>query len=183
MQSPVSALRPGDAPGLAADGVAGRARPADRGALRESAAVGYAAEPWSRGDVIQFVAVSGVGLVLLAAGWIGAGGEALFEEQMPFLNLAIAGILVGAVGGAMWLISGLRAVRLRKAAVKTLLAARTPSAPAGSSPDAAGTFVAGPSMTRYHHPECSLVRGKQVSAASPIEHERAGRRRCGMCQP
>jgi hypothetical protein len=36
-------------------------------------------------------------------------------------------------------------------------------------------------MTRFHEAGCSLVAGKQTSPASRAEHERAGRRPCGLC--
>jgi len=143
----------------------------------------YAAEPWRRRDVIQFAAFSVIGLVLLGAGWFGAGGEAALDKQVPFINLAVAGLLVGATGGALWMVTVLRAVRTRKAVVKALIASRAnqrrTGGVAGAAPD---TFVAGETMTRYHRPDCSLVTGKPVSSATRAEHERAGRRPCGMCQ-
>jgi hypothetical protein len=36
-------------------------------------------------------------------------------------------------------------------------------------------------MTRYHRLGCSLVAGKDVSAATLAEHSTAGRRPCGVC--
>ena len=143
--------------------------------------VEYAAEPWQARDVLRFGALTALGLVLLAAGWFGAGGEAALDDQVPYINLAVGGVLVGATGGALWLVSGLRAVRSRQTRVKTLIDAR--AGERGPTPTAApDTFVAGPAMSRYHRPDCSLVTGKPVSSAPREEHERAGRRPCGMCQ-
>ena len=143
--------------------------------------VEWAAEPWRRRDVTRFAAVTVIGLVLLGAGWFGAGGEAALDKQVPFINLAVAGVLVGTAGGALWLVTGLRAVRSRKAVVKALIAARAGGPAGASAPRASDTLVAGPAMTRYHRPDCSLVAGKPVSPAPRQEHERAGRRPCGMC--
>lgn len=172
MQS-VSALTTGDAAALGIDRSAGP--------ILGSVPAGYAAEPWGGRELIQFVALSVASLVLLAAGWFGAGGEALLEDQVPFLNLAVAGLLVGAAGGALWVIAGLRAVRSRKAAVKVLLAARAGRPGAGAAPAGSEVLVAGAAMTRFHRPDCSLVAGKELAAATRADHERAGRRACGMC--
>jgi hypothetical protein len=151
-------------------------------AAAEAVVAAYGAEPWTRRDLVQFSVLSAVSLALLAAGWIGAGGEALFEDQTPFLNLAVAGLLVGAAGGALWLVTGLRAVRVRKARVKELITARAGGGAVAGAETASDRLVSGPSMTRYHLAGCSLVAGKDVTAASQAEHERAGRRPCGMCR-
>jgi len=172
MQS-VSALTTGEAAALGIER-------SEEGPTLDSAAVEYAAEPWGSRELTQFVALTVASLVLLAAGWFGAGGEALLEDQVPFLNVAVAGLLVGAAGGALWVIAGIRAVRARKAAVKVLVAARA-GGPAGAASVGSDMFVAGAAMTRFHRPDCSLVAGKDVAATTRADHERAGRRACGMC--
>ena len=175
MQS-VSALTTGDATTL------GIERSVEAPTLG-SVAVEHAAEPWGARDLIQFVALSVASLALLAAGWFGAGGEALLEDQVPFLNVAVAGLLVGAAGGGLWVIAGIRAVRSRKAAVKLLVAARAGGRTAGAAPVPSDMFVAGAAMTRFHRPECSLVVGKELTSATRADHQQAGRRACGMCSP
>ena len=173
MQS-VSALTTGDATALGIER-------SGQGPALGSVAVEYAAEPWGSRELVQFVALSVASLVLLAAGWFGTGGEALLEDQVPFLNVAVAGLLVGAAGGGLWVIAGIRAVRTRKAAVKVLVAARADGPTAGAVPVRSDMFVAGAAMTRFHRPGCSLVAGKELAAATRADHEQAGRRACGMC--
>jgi hypothetical protein len=175
MQS-VSALTTGDAAALGIDR-------SQEGAVLGPAPLEYAAEPWGSRELIRFVALSVASLVLLAVGWLGAGGEALLEEQMPFLDVAVAGLLVGAAGGALWVIAGIRAVRSRKAVVKALVAVRAGGTAAGAASVRSDMFVAGAAMTRFHRPDCSLVAGKELAAATRVDHQRAGRRACGMCAP
>jgi hypothetical protein len=98
-----------------------------------------------------------------------------------FLDLGIAGLLVGAFGGVRWLAAVVKAVRIRKAAAVALVRSRfVPAGTAGTAGPAEG-FVAAARMTRYHRPGCPLVAGKDVSAATPAEHSAAGRRPCGVC--
>ena len=86
---------------------------------------------------------------------------------MLFLDLGIAGLLVGTIGGVLLVAAVVKAVRVRKAV-------RGPCWSAGASPRpgrpaAAGSadgFVAAERMTRYHRPGCSLVAGKTVAAAT-----------------
>ena len=100
---------------------------------------------------------------------------------MPFLDLGIAGLLVATVGGVRWLAAGFKTVRVRKAAAVALVRSRFGSVEASGPADRSDGFVAAARMTRYHRPGCSLVAGKDVSAATLAEHSAAGRRPCGVC--
>ena len=138
--------------------------------------------PWGRRDTTLFAVLSTIGAVLLSAAWFGSGDGQTINGQVVWIDLAVVGLLAGTLGGALWLVTGLRAVRLRKAAVEARLAVRAGVTDvAGPQASVAGTFVANARMTRYHDAGCSLVAGKQTSPASRPEHERAGRRPCGMC--
>lgn len=139
---------------------------------------------WARRDVVQLVVLSVIGLALMAVGWYLSGDGQPLDRQMHRIDLAAVGLVIGMVGGGLFLLQGLRAVAARKAAVKALtqrrLAARTRVTPAAAA-SAGGELVAGPGMTRYHQAGCPLVAGKAVGAASRADHEQAGRRPCGVC--
>jgi hypothetical protein len=139
-------------------------------------------EPWSRRDVVTFGACTLLGGALLGAGYLGTSAEVLLPEQVPFLDLGIAGLLVGTVGGLTWLRAGFRTVRQRKTAVVTTVHARFVPDALGAGHDTDGLVTAG-RMTRYHRAGCSLVAGKPVTTASRADHERAGLEPCGMCTP
>lgn len=50
-----------------------------------------------------------LGLVLLILGWIGVSGESLVGKQMPFImSGGIGGIIVVAIGAALWVSADLR---------------------------------------------------------------------------
>jgi hypothetical protein len=72
------------------------------------------------------------------------------------------------------------------AARPTAVAARPTAVAATAGNGAAsqdGALVAGARMARYHTGRCPLTAGKPVAAASRADHERAGRRPCGVCSP
>ena len=141
----------------------------------------YAAEPWDRRHVIGFGVSTAIGAGLLGASYLGLSAEVHLKDQVLFLDLGIAGLLVGAFGGVRWLAAVVKAVRIRKVAAVALVRSRfVPAGPTGSAGPAEG-LVAAARMTRFHRPGCPLVAGKDVTAATTAEHSAAGRRPCGMC--
>jgi hypothetical protein len=147
----------------------------------EPVAEAYAAEPWDRRHVVGFTVSTAIGAGLLGASYLGVSAEVHLKDQVLFLDLGIAGLLVGTVGGVRWLAAVLKSVRIRKAAAVALVRSRL--VPAGTAGPAGSTegLVAAARMTRYHRPGCPLVGGKAVSAATLAEHSAAGRRPCGVC--
>ena len=141
----------------------------------------YSAEPWNRRNLIGFAVSTALGAGLLGASYLGVSAEVHLKDQVLFLDLGIAGLLVGAVGGVRWLAAVVKAVRVRKAAAVALVRSRfAPARTTGPAGSPEG-LVAAERMTRYHRPGCSLVAGKDVTAATLAEHSAAGRRPCGMC--
>lgn len=141
----------------------------------------YGAEPWDGRGVAGFAVSTALGAGLLVASYLGVSAELRLKDQVPFLDLGVAGLLAGAVGGVWWLAALVKAVRLRKAAAVALVRSRFDSVETGGPAGPADGFVAAAGMTRYHRPSCSLVSGKDVSAGSLAEHSTAGRRPCGVC--
>jgi hypothetical protein len=148
----------------------------------DSVTVTYGAEPWGRREFVGFAALTALGGAFLGAGYLGTSAELQLGEQVPFLDLGVAGVVVAGVGGVAWLTTGLRAVRSRKAAVLAQVRSRFDGASAvDDAAPGAEVLVAGARMTRYHRPDCLLVAGKPVSPGSPADQRRAGRRPCGVC--
>lgn len=158
------------------------ARPATATVDAVTAGRRYPTALWARRDVVQLVVLSILGVVLLAAGWYMSGDGQPLDRQMPRLDLAVGGLLIGVLGGGLFLIRGLRGVAGRKATVKALAARRVAARAAATTPlVATDELVAAADMTRYHRAGCPLVAGKPVAAAGRAEHERRDRRPCGLC--
>jgi hypothetical protein len=138
---------------------------------------------WRRADLLVFACAYGVGLLLLAAGYWGVSGTRVFSDQVSSARLAAIGVLVAQAGIVRSVIRGRRALAGRlRACLPDVPAVAGGAAPATNA-IATGALVASPDMTRYHAQGCPFVAGKPVAAASAAEHERAGRRACGVCRP
>jgi hypothetical protein len=139
---------------------------------------------WRRADLVVLAGAIGGGLLLLGAGYWGVSGTRVFDDQVSAARLAAAGVLLAQAGFVWSVARGRRALGCR---LRTALPARTedvavPPGPAmGTSPSAGP--VAAADMTRYHRHDCAFVAGKAAGAAPVADHERAGRRPCGVCRP
>ena len=127
--------------------------------------------------LVVVVAVAGL---LLALSWWGAAEEVRLARQFRWVAAGVVSIIVLGVVSATWILEGRRAVSRRR---RRWMAEQRRRLAAAAPVTAAPALVAGERMTRYHRPGCDLVAGKVLSAASRVEHERAGRRPCGVCRP
>jgi hypothetical protein len=143
-------------------------------------------------DATRSSSIVVLGLVGLTICWWGASGQANWHDQSSWLAGAVASTALAAVGTSRWLMAGLRNVRLAKRELFAELGAqgflepgvRTAEASerGTSTADRAAEFVASPTMTRFHRPECILVRNKpQVAGLSPREIHDRKMRECGVC--
>ncbi len=127
------------------------------------------------------ILAAAIGLVLLVAAWSGASDQRESADQMAWLNIGVAGVvLTGAVGGS-WVLRGRRAVEARLA--RLLSGADVVEPEVAPAPVAVERLVTALRMTRYHIPECLLVNGKALFPDTRATHERAGLRPCEMCRP
>ncbi|WP_344603958.1 hypothetical protein [Sporichthya brevicatena] len=116
-----------------------------------------------------------VAIVLLVVCWWQAAGEGDPSDQLPWLNLGTAAVLVYWVLAGRTLARARRRVAERRSAQLAALGSRpwlrsdAPSTPAGDG------LVVAAGMTRAHRPECPLVSGKPTSPAP------AGAPTCGIC--
>jgi hypothetical protein len=139
-------------------------------------------EPWHAGDVSSLLTLNAVGLALLVAGWSMAAGRLLFHDQVSGSNVAIAGIIVAGVGNGVWLLTGRRAVGLRRRTMADAIEQRYRSRPQPIAEETT-TFVAAKGMTRYHRLDCVFVVDRKVTARRRETHESQGRTPCGVCRP
>jgi hypothetical protein len=161
---------------------------------------GDAPLPWRTSHGV----VTSIGLTLGAAGlvasWSATSRTARLSEQIGWMNLGVAAVMVIGATLAMVIMAGRRAIGLRQARLAALLegvlVGRLPAvetagsveAPVPGDADAAEDTAGRPprlvwasGMTRYHREDCQLALGKQVRAASLNAHDKAGRRPCDVC--
>jgi hypothetical protein len=134
-------------------------------------------------------------MVVVAVGWWGTSGEATTGRQFRWVGVGAVGLVVSLGAGAVWVVAGMRALRLRiRASVPAPVAAEPvvelrvvpdrvtagAGAGVGVAPD---PLVAAAGMRYFHRASCTLARGKAVRPAERAEHLREGRVACGVCRP
>lgn len=143
--------------------------------------------PWRDRDLVELTAAALVGLIAILLGWFGASGAAAPARQMLWLNIAVVGLALYALGNCLWLMRLRRAVGDRRAALVSFevaeeevemapeptLAAR---GPVDRSAMMSAQWVRGDGMARVHRPDCPVVAGKHVWPAYADDGEL-----CGVC--
>jgi hypothetical protein len=152
----------------------------ERVARRESRGI----PPWTSAELSRVVLSNALGLVLIGISWYQVAGQLTTRDQLAWLNVGILGIAVAGVSNALWLLRGRRNVGLARVLVLPDVPRRSASAwTERLAEDLENQPVANAAMTRYHRPSCPLVEGKQTTAASRRDHERAGKVPCELCEP
>ena len=118
--------------------------------------------------------------LLLALSWWGAAAEVRLARQFRWVAGGVMSIIVLGVVSATWIFEGRRAVSRRR---RRWMAEQRRRLAAAAPVTAAPALVAGERMTRYHRSGCDLVAGRTLTVATRLEHEREGRRPCGVCRP
>jgi hypothetical protein len=128
--------------------------------------------------------LSGIGVALLVAGWIQVRTESVYAEQVAGINMAIVGVIAIGAGAIPMLLAGRRAVGVRRLALLGDLRGMPVRASAGASAGSISqNLVGGEGLRHFHRAGCTMAQGRNWSAASRQEHERAGRVACGVCRP
>jgi hypothetical protein len=145
--------------------------------------------PWRVSDAVTLAACTFVGASVVIFAWYGASGTDRLSAQVEWADLAVVGALVAAAGNVVWVLSGRRAVGLRRAAqmehLGLFLDSRLAVAGADESPtlelllDAGLVAVKG--LTLYHRADCPLVSGRRV--ARYTARNGSTREPCGVCIP
>ena len=136
--------------------------------------------PWVVPDLFRWF-----GLLLLAAAgicvaWWGASGSTGLGRLVTWVNVGVVAVIVGGLGNVTWLLQGRRAVTARQRGLLAVCRS-TLSADVVPEPYPDEVRVAVPGTSRHHRPGCPAVAGKTVERLPLVEHERAGRRSCGLC--
>jgi hypothetical protein len=132
--------------------------------------------------MVVFTVLFGQSAVITA--WFGADRVASLTGRAMWLNVAVAGFALSAVGLGLWLMRGRRAVGERRMSLVSLgpvapePAAARPPAATRSTVTAPYQLVRVPGTRRIHDPACPLVAGKEVEPAAPGAGEP-----CGVCTP
>lgn len=144
-----------------------------------------ATHPWSEQALIVWALLSGIGVTLLVAGWIQVRNESAYAEQVGGINMAVAGALVAGAGAIPMLLAGRRAVADRRLAILGDLRHMPVVATVARASDDSTSWnlVGGEGLRHFHRAGCTMAQGRNWSAASRSEHERAGRVACGVCRP
>lgn len=145
-------------------------------------------QPWGDGDILGLCAASAVGLVAIVGAWYGISGSASPASQTGWLNAAMAGVVVSALGNCVWILRGRRAVGERRARLVALHEGESgPDAVPMTSWEDTRTMtvplmdtdrVRAGGQRRIHSADCPLVAGKNVAPA--LLGDGAP---CGVCAP
>jgi hypothetical protein len=147
-----------------------------------AASLSAADGPWRLGDALSLLTLNTVGLVLVLAGWYVAAGRLLFHDQVAGANVAVAGIIVAGAGNGVWLLTGRRALGLRRRVIAGTIERQYRSRPRLLTQQTT-TFVAARGMTHYHRQDCVFAAARPVVARRRDTHEAEGRTPCEVCRP
>src|SRR5258708_18474471 len=73
---------------------------------------------WPQPTLILWAFLSGIGVALLVLGWAQVRSESVYTDQVPGINMAVAGVIVAGAGTIPMLLAGRRAVAVRRLAVR-----------------------------------------------------------------
>jgi hypothetical protein len=139
---------------------------------------------WPQQTLIVWAFLSGIGVALLVLGWVQVRNESTYVDQVAGINMAIAGVILAGAGTIPMLLAGRRAVGVRRLAVLGDLRGMPAGGSARASDDPTSQhLVGGDGLRHFHRAGCTMAHGRNWSAASRDEHERAGRVACGVCRP
>jgi len=123
------------------------------------------------------------GLALMISGWVQLSGGSSVDAQIPWLNVAVSGLLLAGFGNTLWLLRGRRSVADLRTSLLPPTFGTTGEPVDAPVPAEQRQLVSAAGMTRYHRPDCLLAAGKPVVGASRRTHEMAGRLPCRTCRP
>jgi hypothetical protein len=123
------------------------------------------------------VVVDAISAVLIGLGYLGARAEHSLAHQVPWVELALVGIICTLAVHCLWLVGASRRLSLRRHQALSLVAARRGTERQHQVPSASDeTLVAVDRSRLGHRPTCLAVRGKATYPA-PATHDP-----CPLCQ-
>lgn len=140
--------------------------------------------PWTSSDATTAFVMTMLGAGAVSVAWWGASGTGRLDRQVMWTVVAVLGLIVIGVASFTWLLSGRRAVALRR---ENLLddvdrfvspfGVRTSTSVDGMR------FLTIAGSQRYHREGCQLVRGKDAARLPGDGSALDGLRPCEMCEP
>jgi hypothetical protein len=67
----------------------------------------------TRRSALPTIVLNVVGLILLVAGWATVSAEVTLADQAPYLNIAVAGVLLAGIGNALYIMTTRRTLEQR----------------------------------------------------------------------
>jgi hypothetical protein len=164
--------------------------------------------PWSRPNtglsntwqILVGVVLTPLGVLFLILGWYGAAHASYVQQQIPyvesggFIGLGCL-ILGGLLYWAHWLyriydqadLHHAELIRQQNELIRALLAGGSagavPAVDGTSVPDAATAFVATPSGSSFHKPDCPIVADRLPSLRTISKDETSSMKPCRVCEP
>jgi hypothetical protein len=137
---------------------------------------------WQTRDVRRLLITLVVAAVGLGLSWFGTSGTASWSRQMGWLSLGVIAVALAGIGIAQWLLTALRAVRVRQSRIADSIAARL-VLDTEDDADAArpAELVTAPKMVHFHRADCPLVARKAMAPLRPADRDIY--RPCGVCRP
>ena len=81
----------------------------------------------TRKETVPTVVLNVVGLVLLVLGWAAVSGKVRLADQAPYMNVAVAGLLLAGVANALYLMALRRSLEQRLRTVHDRIDSRVAS--------------------------------------------------------
>ncbi|HEY2832768.1 MAG TPA: hypothetical protein VGJ14_10115 [Sporichthyaceae bacterium] len=136
--------------------------------------------PWRASYGIVPGILAAVGVVVMAICWVALSDKVVWRDQISWLVGACLGAGAVVLGGVLWILVGMREVRrgfrdLRRQ--QRLLSPELAPARIDAPTGEVLILVSAAGMTRAHHPDCLLLRGKNA-VPLPVGDDRP---RCGVC--
>lgn len=137
-------------------------------------------EPWTGTQRRALVAAEVVAAVLIGAAWAGARGTTTISGQVGWVNLAVAGLLLGGAANGAWLALGRRSIgRRRLHLCPDVVAAPTAAGSARGPYD--GPWLRVPAGRRAHVPTCPMVAGRTAVTVDRAAIAAEQLVRCEVC--
>lgn len=126
------------------------------------------------------------GAAAVAIAWLQSSATVEVDRQVDWAAVGIAGVAAIGLASVLAFVAARQALAMRLHRLVSVVEAM----PTATEPDVQPAHVvtpelpvAAPNMARYHRSSCPLARSKPVRADKHADHEAAGRRPCGVCEP
>jgi hypothetical protein len=80
--------------------------------------------PWTQRDTQTIVSRLAVSLVVIVAGWVGASSTAAWNEQLIWVGVGLAGLLIGGLALLGWVLNGFATVSVERTIIRGAIAQR-----------------------------------------------------------